>query len=475
MAGSVAPAPAPVEEIGGTIERRLRSGGMWVGFWRIMGLALAFAVNLALPRLLTAEDFGRFTLILSILTFISVIARGGLDRAVIRLVGEATGLGDRRRAKDVLTMVSRCLAWTLPITAGLGALAVAWGAEPLFDLPSPGLIGGLVGVGILLLACLQMQAATLRSFHELRFAGLFDTQASGPAVNGVFLLLLAGSWWMMQPSLGGVIGLYLAALALLIPAAFYCVRITVRKWGLTRSPEAVEPAVRSTPLSDSAVTLTTLLGTAFPLLAVQLLTFASTQGDVWVAGARASEDDLALLSAVRRLMQFVAIPLLIVNSTVVSSIPALYAQGDLAALQRVLRRSATLAALPSALVLLALCAFPGELLALLFGPFYRAGAAPLVVLCMGQLIYTWTGSCGNVLAMTGRHQSVMWVMLASTVVLIVGGSWAAGRYGVTGLAVVSAGLTAITNLILWLLARRWTGVWTHAGLGPVVAIWKRRV
>jgi hypothetical protein len=48
--------------------------------------------------------------------------------------------------------------------------------------------------------------------------------------------------------------------------------------------------------------------------------------------------------------------------------------------------------------------------------------------------------------------------------MIVAGIGLAGPYGATGVAVATAAGVIVTNVSYWLVVKRKTGIWTHAGL-----------
>ena len=66
--------------------------------------------------------------------------------------------------------------------------------------------------------------------------------------------------------------------------------------------------------------------------------------------------------------------------------------------------------------------------------------------------------------MSGNHHASLIVNALTATLLLTVGSWAAWRYGITGLAVASASVVALQSVVLWLLARHIVGVWTHPWL-----------
>ena len=115
---------------------------------------------------------------------------------------------------------------------------------------------------------------------------------------------------------------------------------------------------------------------SLPLLLIQLLVFVTAQSDLWIAGIFCPHDQLAQYGAARRLTLLVAMPMQIASMTVLATIAELHAQGRRAELERLLRHTASLAAIPSLGALLLLIVCGGPALTLLFGPFYAQACAP---------------------------------------------------------------------------------------------------
>jgi O-antigen/teichoic acid export membrane protein len=87
------------------------------------------------------------------------------------------------------------------------------------------------------------------------------------------------------------------------------------------------------------------------------------------------------------------------------------------------------------------------------------GAARLVaILALGNFFYTGTGPTGYVLSMTGRPGINFANSLVGVALYVAGGLWAVPRYGVVGMAVVDAIVTATINSARVVEAKIFVGV-----------------
>ena len=442
------------------LHRRLLRGGTWVVVGRFLGIGLTLVLNIVLARLLSPSDFGAFLVVLSILGFCATLGRFGLDRALVRFLSESLSRQDRGRTRRVLVIGFRLGVIGGTVSGGICALFLGFFGERLFGLSQSPFFWLIAGVGLIALALLQLMAEVFRGFHELRFASMFDAQHSGPLVNLIFIGMLIAVG-REQISISWVLGLYVLSLALVFPLAVFFLLRSIRG---VLTPSIVEVAA----VEDGTISLRDLLTVCLPIMVSQVLSFASAQGDLWIAGACCTPDQLALFAAARRLVLTVALPLGLINLTVLSAIPELHAQGRLLKLQNILQTTATAAALPCLIIIAGLVALSGPILTAIFGPFYADAASVLGILGVGQVAFVLTGSCGNLLMMTGHHNVNLLTDLVAAILLFMLAPIAAATHGIMGLAIISAGIVVFRNVCLMLAARKLIGIWTNASLTPVI-------
>ncbi|MEX0677387.1 MAG: oligosaccharide flippase family protein [Pirellulales bacterium] len=445
------------EQPGLPLRRRLPVGGAWVVLGRVLGVGVTTLVNVAFARWLSPEDFGSFVLLSSVLAMASLLAMLGLNAALVRFVAESVGQRDLDRARRSVRLVMAVAAVSITSVTCLAAVGLSYFGTTILGLPNvPGIVPMAV-TSVVLLALLQLIAEGCRGLHEMRLASLFSGgQTGGLLSNVLFLLLIAGAVAAGKPSLSTAVALNVAAMSISLPVAIFGFAWAAR----TRlGPPAPKRSAGSLAVAH-------LLRFSVSMLTIQLLVFATTQSDLWIAGIWCPRNELALYGAARRLTLLVALPLQMLNLTVISSIAELHGQHRHRDLEQMLRRAALLAALPSVVASVVLIVWGGPVLELLFGSFFRQAALPLGILGVGQLFLVAAGSCGCLLEMTGNQTGSLLVNLATALALAVVGTWAARQFGILGLAVASTSIIAAQSITLWLLAKRIVGVWTHPTLRP---------
>ena len=453
---SITAAEEPVEDRGmATLWRRLLSGGMWAFAGRVVAAFTVLATNALLARLLPPQDLGAYFLAFSVVSLGALLGSLGLNQTVVRFVAESMGLGRFRQTR-----------WVVGITCGLGLLgALGVGlaylllgrtvGNALFDAPVLGAATGLVAGWMAILTLQLLLAETFRGFNDIRLATLF-----GGIVAGNLLLVCLVALWLSrgEASLADVV---------LLTAASGLVSILLGGWLLHRKvaslPRKGEDAGGRTGTSK-------ILRVAGPLLVTNLTYFAVLQADLWIMGAFRTQDEVAIYGSAARMVVMVALSLDVVDSVVAPLIAEMYAQDRKQELERALRGTATLAGIPALAGLAGFMLLGEQILGLVFGDYYRAGWGVLVILSLGYIAFVWTGSCALALIMTGHQREVMGATIASGLVTVAAGLAVVGPFGAVGVATVTAFAFALQNVLLWILARKKTGIWTHFDVVRLAAL-----
>ena len=425
------------------LRQRLVAGGAWVVAGKIATASSTLLLTFLLARVLEPSEVGLYGLAFSLVTIAAMAGQLGLHQAVVRLVAESVGLGRSDRARGAVGLAFRgAAAGNLVVgallLAGGGALLARW-----VDAPA---LGGSIGllVAWTCVASFQvMTSETFRGIQDLRRATLY-----GGVISWVGATAALGVAWVVWGSLELTHVLAVAAAATAVSLALGLLALRRR---LRELPRGAPPPVG------------VVAAIAVPLWINGLTAFALGQVDLWLVGVYLSKHDLGVYTIVQRLVILVSTWLILVNLVVPPFIAELYARGERARLERVLRQTASLAGLPALVVLGAYVAFGGPILGLA-GEEYRAGAVVLALLSFGRLVNVVTGSCGVTMSMTGHQTLLMTINLACGAATALGCWLAVQAWGVVGVAAASSLGIASQNVILWLATRWRTGLWTHVGL-----------
>jgi O-antigen/teichoic acid export membrane protein len=442
---------------GSALKRRLLSGSIWAVAGRFGGAMVGILTASLLTFVISPKEVGAYNLVLSIVSFGALVGALGLPKTVVRLVAENVGLNRSGRARRVIyTVLSLGLVGTLLTSLAYFLVIGDLIENRLFH--SPLLVGltGLVAVWIAIAVLQEITAETFRGFHDIRWATLLGGLATGGKSGGLIMrLVLLGTLTLLVVKGAGVD----LRTVTLVSIGAGLVSVLLSCWLLYGRVSSLGSRAMEEPVSTREV-----LDDALPFLAIAMTAFVLQAADIWILGALSSKTAVAVYVNASKLVTFVVMPLLVVNLVMPPIVAEMYAQGRTARLERTLRAFSTMSGVPSLLVLVGFMLLGRPILSLVYNQdIYHSNTAWLVLLILSaaKLVAVWSGSCGLVLQFTGHQASMLRVSLLTSPLFFVLAIPATMRYGPVGVAAAAALITSLQNVIMVLLAKRKTGMWTH--------------
>jgi O-antigen/teichoic acid export membrane protein len=175
----------------------------WTIAWRATSAVATVALGAVLVRQLPTSEYGRYTLVLSVLVYLALLATFGQDQGLLRYLPEVLGRGDRAAAHDLLRKSAFAVVVAWAVTS---ALVIA--LRPLIDSVLHAHIADLLALGTVLL--LGTIAAGVLSFalvaiYDMRSQAI-ATPIAGALTLALALLFLHRGWQLPGVLLAGAIG-----------------------------------------------------------------------------------------------------------------------------------------------------------------------------------------------------------------------------------------------------------------------------
>lgn len=402
-----------------------------------------FAVNALLARLLAPNELGAYFLIFSVVSFAALLAQLGMKQTVVRLVAEALSRENKAKALQTIKKVLAIVSFGVLFVGALYYLYVGrWLSENIFE---SSLMLSVIVLTVLWIAALTYQtvlAETFRGVHDIRYASIFG----GLCTSSFSVILLAALWFYSGQS-----DLY-QVMILAVLAASGSVLIGGGLLGNKISPW--QSGVKGGSVEIS-------LNLMLPLYFTAILVFLMQGAHIWILAMYKDEGVVALYGAAFRLVNLVAMPLLIINSVLPPMISDLFTKGKIDKVQKVLQTTATIAGIPS-VILLSVFIYMGEdLLAIVFGDYYIAAYQVLTILAIGKIVNVLTGSPGILLVMSGNQKLSLSSSIISGFISLLVSFLLVEEYGATGVSIgLSVGLV-LHNVLMWWYCYSKVGVSTH--------------
>src|SRR5947209_5245119 len=175
----------------------------WTIAWRATSAVATVALGAVLVRQLPTSEYGRYTLVLSVLVYIALLATFGQDQGLLRYLPEVLARGDRRAAHDLLRKSAIAVVAVWALTS-----AFVFALRPLIDSVLHAHVADLLALGTVLL--LGGIAAGVLSFALVAIYDMRSQAIATPIAGGLTLALavlaLRRGWHLEGVLLAGAIG-----------------------------------------------------------------------------------------------------------------------------------------------------------------------------------------------------------------------------------------------------------------------------
>ena len=404
-----------------------------------------FGIHMILAKTLPVADYGAYVVAAAVAFVLGKLSQFGLGTIVLRDLQRsgATGASNRLIVRTTAALI-----------AG-GSACVGFAYLALCRLPGemPGEQQAIViVVWSALSAASSFSAEVLRGKDQFLLANLVGGQSGGVISNTILLsaVVVGAATGNLQHDSALVMSVCATSLA-----AAAGIGLALRATSHDMS-QTLKPAVKSRRM----------LLEGFPILIVELVVLGIVPIESLIISGALSPSDVAIFSAVRRIIMLVTVPLVLVNTTIRPFVAELHSRHQLSKLTLLVRGSCTAALVLSMPLFLCVAAFAGPILSILFGASYAAGATALQILALSSLVFVGSGSCGLLLQMTGNQKASMYTSLLFGFLYTMLAPYAISAFGLTGAAVAAATLVCSRNLTQLFVSRALVGIWTCATLRP---------
>lgn len=187
---SVRPGPAPSSSVVRGLADRTTALVGWTVAWRGVSAIGYAALGYMLVRQLPASEYGRYTLVVSVLVYVALLTTFGQDQSLLRYLPELLNRGDRAAARDLLRKSAIAVAIVWVLTSGLVIVLRPW-----IDQVLRAQIGDLLALGtILLLASIAsgVLSFALVAIYDMRSQAFATAVAAALQVVLAYLLIRRG-------------------------------------------------------------------------------------------------------------------------------------------------------------------------------------------------------------------------------------------------------------------------------------------
>jgi len=395
--------------------------GFWVLLFRSLGALLTFFSLLLIARMYGANEYGLFSLGLTLMTVLSVFVRFGLDNVVLKRVASLNDLKPELSEGYIVSALKIVFLSSLLVTFFFFFWAESISID-IFD--KPGLISVLQSFSFLILPLSLV--FIFAEYNKAVLKPVFSSfwQVVFPPV--LFLCLFFLSIFMgYEISLEQIVQVWVTGFVV------SCLVFLMRK----------KPALGA--FYKKTINWIDLLKQGFPMVMVSSGALVLAWSDVIILGILGASEDVGVYSAASRVVMVTALLLIAINAITAPKYSKLYSEKKIDELERIAKMSTRILTLLVLIPTLMLLFFSEEIMGL-FGKEFQVGAILLATLAVGQFVNVSCGSVGYLLTMTGKEKKLSQIMLCTAVVNILLSIFLYYLFGVWGVALATA-----SSIILW--------------------------
>lgn len=418
--------------------RVVRDTGWSFGL-KIASTGLSFLLMVFLARLLDAKGYGIYAYAFALVTLLALPAQAGLPNLVMRET--ARGIAHKRPE-----LVRGIWVWAGRLTGGLSLMLMLGASITLFlcygrqwNLKTWTMAWAFILVPLVTLG--NLRGAALRGLNRI-VAGQFPEFVIRP---GLFLLLV-GSLSVLAG------GQFTPARAMALHVLATAVAFGVGACMLWRN--APFDVRQARPRFEGKAWLASMLPLAF-LTGMEIV---NNQASILILGIFQPVEQAGVYRVAMQVARIASFGLFAVGVVVAPRFATLYAQGEMARLQRLATASARVVLAFNLVATLFFVVFGNPLLGIVFGPAFVASYTPLLILLGGQFVNSAVGFVGYLLNMTGHEwEAARGVAIVATINIVLN-LVLIPILGTKGAAMATTVSMFMWNVLLWQVVRKKLGI-----------------
>jgi O-antigen/teichoic acid export membrane protein len=405
--------------------------GGYTLLYRMLGMGMSFLSITYISNQFGGDDFGLFSLSLTLLQIATMFFSLGLPSAFIAFTG---GFSSREENKGLLIKAYKIILLTAILPLSLLYFQSEYVAE-LFQKPHLDFYIKTIAIGLFIQVLFELNINYFLSIHRQDLYSIFYFLLPNTLFIGILFLFnkfnLPDNYCMVA-----YVVTYL--LVLLGSSAFVFLQGKISK--VTVSTRAF--LNKSVPMMMSGFFLILLNWT-----------------DILILGKLETEENIGIYNAAFKVGYLALFFVTMMNSFVVPKISEFYHQKEDLALKNFVQKATRIVIVLTLPVAIFILLFSTQILSY-FGPGFEAGALSLQLITLGALFNAMTGNVDQILNMTNHQKLVRNIMFVGFLVNIVGNLLLIPRFGYLGAAISSLVVNVIVNSIFVLVIKKKLGFYT---------------
>jgi len=415
--------------------RKIAKGAGFVFIGTLIGRTFGYGTRIIIARFLGASDYGLISLGFAALTMAAALAAIGLPAGITRYVSFYKGKEDEGRIKGTILSA---IKMNLPISIIFSLLlffGAGWISVHVFHDANLTPVLKIFSIGVPFLVLAQNLLSVTVGFQEMKYYVYIQFIFQEPLKLGAIVTLVALGFGVIGVAWGWVL-----AIILMPFLAFYFLEKKVFPIFNTK--------IKAIPMDRE------LFSFSWPLIFVAIAGIVMGFTDTLMVGYFCTSYEVGIYNAALPTAMLIRMPSLALASIFMPVITELYSRGkydDLRDTYSAVIKWILSLAFP-AFLLMAL--FSDDIIKILFGAEYVAGAGALAILAFGFFISTILARASSILSAFGRTKIIMVVSFAAAAANLCLNLYLIPIFGIKGAAMATASSLIFLGVLYFIFAYR---------------------
>jgi len=403
---------------------------------KVFGAVSGYVMAFVLTKRGDATAVGIYELAFTCIILLSVVARFGLDGAIVRYIGVFMANSE---VGAVRWLYKKSMLFSALFSIALGGivfLLAPW-LSTLFGDDDMTLPFKWAAFAIPFFTLMNMNAETLRGFKRM-VAYSFLQQGTVIFVAAIIFLL----WWNPDAvGLSGVKAFFIASAVLFLISQLNVGQRFAKISALVIPRTSFNEVVR----------------VAWPIFLSSSIFMIISWTDTLMIGYFLDKADVGVYRIAFRISTVITFTQFAINGIAAPMIATHYHKGDMLGLRKLIHKIGLFNFLFSMPIFLIIIFAPTFLLGL-FGQEYVEGKNILLMLSFGQVVFALSGPVMYILTMTKHEKLALYIMYLTAIINLVGNAVLIPAYGLQGAAIATAFTTFLWNVLAVIAVNRYLGI-----------------
>lgn len=399
--------------------------------FKLFSVILGYVFFYVLAKKLGAVGLGVFNTCFTVLILSSVIAKLGLDTALVKYIAEFVATDKKKHIYNLYFVSFGLIFITGAITGAIIYFLSNELSRLFFEDADQNKLFKIIAFTIIPFAITQLNSEYFRGLKKIAaYSGL-----QNGTIYLIILMLVLFALPQNRSAEHIIQYLLFTSLFLMLISSFFIFGESIS----LNKQKGSEP-------NDMGIGKRKLISVSLPMLFSNSLFLVMNWTDTLMLSAFHGEDAVGIYNIALKIASLNTIALIAINSIASPKFSEIYSSEGKRRFRRIVQQTTALACFISLPVFIVILSVPERILEV-FGQEFVIGKTALIILSVGQIVSAFSGSTMIVLNMTGREKVGRNILIITAVINIVVNYLLIPQYGIVGAAIATMSSTIFWNLI----------------------------